>query len=133
MHQINLHCPKCDKSLMDAYKQIDGHPSIRLNIEINGEKGLIRLSSLYGSYNYLCSISTPEGEVATFSCPSCGVDLATEYACNECQAPLVEFKVSKGGKAVICSRGGCNNHNVGYKDLASTLNQFYKQHPYGHR
>lgn len=132
-HHFNLKCPHCKKSFMDAYKQIDGYPSIRLAVEIAGKSGIIRMSSVYGSYNYEANLECPVGESAIFKCPSCNEILNTEHNCPECGSPLVEFKVAEGGKAVICSKSGCKEHNVGYKDLTSTLHHFYKNHQYGDR
>lgn len=133
LHALNLICPHCTKSLMDPYKMIDDKQSIRVKISMAGNDSTIRLSSIYGSYEYICDIETPNGEVANFTCPHCNESFNTGKDCEDCSAQEVELKIAEGGKAVFCSRKGCKNHNVGYADLGSTLNQFYKRHQYGDR
>ncbi|MGB9697224.1 MAG: FAD-dependent oxidoreductase [Ignavibacteria bacterium] len=68
---LNVKCPLCGTSLMDPEQLVDNEPSIKLKIEVENKIGTINLSSIYGSYNYVCSFEVPENAIATFICPSC--------------------------------------------------------------
>ena len=130
---FDVNCPHCKKSLMDPYRQVSNRPSIRLNIEAGEQKGLIRLCSIYGCYEYISEITVNQGDIARFSCPHCKKELSSKEICEECQAPMVDLKLSIGGIVCICSRSGCKNHSVGFVDLSSALNTFYQHHRYGSR
>ena len=48
---IDVTCPHCNNSFKDETFIIDGYPSLKVNVAIDGKQGWIRLSCLYGSYN----------------------------------------------------------------------------------
>ena len=125
---LKLKCPVCGKSLMDEKHLVDNGSSILLNIEIKGKKGEIRLSSVYGSYNYLTDIEMPEGEVAKFSCTHCNAHITSDSECMSCGANMVPFYLDMGGKVTICSRSGCKNHVVEFEDLAIALKKMYQEY-----
>lgn len=50
---VNVKCPSCRKSLMDAETQIDGYPSVKTKIQHHENTGILYLSSVFGSYNIL--------------------------------------------------------------------------------
>jgi len=125
---LKLKCPLCGKSLMDDEHLVDNEPSILLNIEIAGNKGSIRLSSIYGSYNYLTDIEMPKDEIAKFSCPHCEDHITSDAECLSCSANMVPFYLDMGGKVAICSRNGCKNHFVEFEDLAVALKKMYQEY-----
>jgi len=125
---LKLKCPLCGKSLMDDEHLVDNEPSILLNIEIAGNKGNIRLSSIYGSYNYLTDIEMPKDEIAEFSCPHCKALITSDAECLSCGANMVPFYLDMGGKVTICSRNGCKNHFVEFEDLAVALRKMYQEY-----
>ncbi|MCK4663347.1 MAG: hypothetical protein KAT68_10810 [Bacteroidales bacterium] len=125
---LSLKCPVCGKSLMDKDHLVDNNPSIKLNIEVDNKKGTIRLSSVYGSYNYTCNIKILENTIAKFSCPHCFSEIKSEVKCTSCQAPMVPFHLDMGGKVSICSRSGCKNHFVEFDDLELALKKLYQEH-----
>jgi len=127
---LSLKCPVCGKSLMDEDHRVDNEPSIKLNIEISGEKGVIRLSSIYGSYNFISDIDLPKGEVVSFSCPDCEAKIISEQECMTCGAPMIPFYLDMGGKVSICSRCGCKNHKIEFDDLSVALRKLYKEFGY---
>jgi len=53
MHEliVKVKCPYCRQSLMDEERLIDDLPSVKVYIQFNDKKGLLYLSSIYGSYN----------------------------------------------------------------------------------
>ncbi len=128
---LSLNCPVCGKSLKDNNKHVDHEPSIGLIIKIGEKKGLIWLSSIYGSYNYISEIEIPLDSIAEFYCPHCRSLLNSKIPCKICDAPLVDFFVDMGGKVSICSRSGCKNHAIEFEDLTLALTKLYQE--YGFR
>jgi NADH-quinone oxidoreductase subunit E len=107
---INVNCPYCNHNLKDETFPIDGQPSIRVIISYNHKQGWLRLSCLYGSYNFACEYDVPMDSVATFICPHCNVEFHSTLDCSICAAPMVPMFVDGGGIVQICSRRGCKNH-----------------------
>ena len=107
---LEVHCSRCNHSLMDPKHLIDGHPSVRVTISFGQEHGWIRLSCLYGSYNFESEYETPMDTVAHFFCPHCHAELNGASNCPECGAPMVPMIVRGGGMVQICSRRGCKGH-----------------------
>ena len=128
---IFVNCPSCGTSLMDQKRHVDNEPSINLIISTQKGKGLIWLSSIYGSYNYSSEVDTPNGEIAHFHCPHCHTELTSKTLCNICDAPMVDFHLDMGGRVSICSRSGCKNHAIAFEDLSLALKKLYQE--YGFR
>jgi len=106
---IEVSCPRCNHSLMDAGFPIDGHPAIRCSISFDRRHGWLRLSSLYGSGNIVAEHEILAGTVVSFFCPHCHARMEDNSACSECEAPMVPMMVRGGGVVHICSRRGCEN------------------------
>ncbi len=128
---FNVNCPHCGVSFMNSYQPIHEKPSIRLKIKRGEDEGIIRLCSIYGCYEHVSDIELVKDEIYEFYCPNCGQKLNIEEKCESCNAPLVSMKLSMGGKVQICSRSGCTNHLVAFKDLTTALNNLYEQFGYG--
>jgi NADH-quinone oxidoreductase subunit E len=107
---INVSCPHCNHSLKDETYAIDGYPSIRVTISSDDKQGWLRLSCLYGSYNFASEFDVSIGSVVSFLCPYCGVEFPSTLDCSVCAAPMVPMLVDGGGIVQICSRCGCKNH-----------------------
>lgn len=114
-------CPFCHTSLMDEVNRIDNEPSIKLIMEIPGKKSYIRMSSIYGSFNYAAEINIEEGNVVVFSCPHCREKITSQELCYVCRAPMSSIFLEIGGKINFCSRSGCKNHNISFEDLSGAL------------
>ena len=128
---LSLKCTHCGESLMDKEHLVDNEPSIKLVVEKSGKEGIINLSSIYGSYNYICDIEIPPGEIAVFKCTHCKAVLNSKPECLNCGADMVPFYLDMGGKVSICSRSGCKNHHVEFEDLSMALRKLYQE--YGFR
>jgi ssDNA-binding Zn-finger/Zn-ribbon topoisomerase 1 len=128
---IFVKCPVCGMSLMDHTKMVDNEPSINLIIKSGEKKGLIWLSSIYGSYNHTSEIEVKNDTVAEFYCPQCKSHLTSKLTCTSCDAPMVDFNLDMGGRVSICSRSGCKNHAIEFEDLSLALRRLYQQ--YGFR
>lgn len=124
--QVNVKCPYCKRSFMAEDKMIDGYPSIKVTIQLGDKRGLLYLSSIYGSYSALSEISVPLEEIVLFFCPHCYSSLLTKYLCDKCQAPMTSFKLLHGGEAKICSRRGCKKHQIEFSSLDQEISEFYK-------
>lgn len=107
---VEVNCPRCNHTLMDAENLLDGQPSIRFTVSFGQEHGWVRLSSLYGSYAMESGGEVPADEVAHFFCPHCHGDLMGGWSCAACGAPMVPVMVNGGGMVQICSRRGCHSH-----------------------
>jgi len=107
---IEASCPHCNHSFKDKTFHIDGYPSIRLTVSLDSMTGDLRLSSVYGSYNFSAEFDIPAGAVVNFLCPHCSSRLHSESGCSTCGAPMVPMLVNGGGILQICSRCGCRNH-----------------------
>jgi NADH-quinone oxidoreductase subunit E len=112
---IDVSCPRCNRSLMDETFAIDGYPSIKVSVSFDHEDGWLRLSCLYGSYNFSTELDIPGDAVVKFNCPHCRGQLPSTSYCSTCEAPMVPMLVRGGGIVQICSRRGCRNHML---DLA---------------
>ena len=107
---IDVNCPHCNHSLMDETFAIDGYPSIRVTISYDHKQGWLRLSCLYGSYNFVCEFDIPVGTMVNFVCPHCSAEFHSTLDCSICGSPMVPMLVDGGGIVQICSRRGCKNH-----------------------
>ena len=107
---LDVSCARCYHTLMDPEVEIDGRPSIGLAASVNGTRGLLNLSSVYGSYSLLSEQDVPRGAVATFFCPHCEAELIDAWECPLCGAPMSGMVVRGGGTLHVCTRRGCKNH-----------------------
>ena len=122
---LKVKCPVCGHSLMDDKRPVDNCPSIRLKIDIGEKSGVINLSSVWESFNYVCTIETPKKEIINLSCPQCKSQLTGKSDCEVCQAPMIPLNLELGGDICICSRIGCKNHFVKFVDFSFALKQLY--------
>ena len=127
---LKVACPECHHSLMDSTQLINNKESIKLKIALPGDgEGTIWLSSIYGDYNYTSDLEIPDREIVQFICPQCGKDLKRKKVeCDLCQAPIVSFNCSVGGRVSICSRNNCKNHYVVFEDLDTAIRRFYNEY-----
>lgn len=107
---VEVSCARCNHSLMDEQRPVDGHPSIRVTVAFGRAHFALYLSCLYGSYNIDAEHEIPMDTVADFFCPHCHAHLAGASPCADCGAPMVPMIVRGGGIVQICSRRGCKGH-----------------------
>jgi len=107
---VHVSCPHCNRSLKDETFAIDGQSSIRVTISSDHKQGWLRLSCLYGSYNFASEFDVPTETVVSFLCPHCSGEFPSTSDCPVCIAPMVPMLVDGGGIVQICSRRGCKNH-----------------------
>jgi NADH-quinone oxidoreductase subunit E len=107
---LEVSCSRCNHSLMDPNRLIDGYPSIRVTVSFKNNHGWLALSSLYGSYNVESEYEIPLDTVIHFFCPYCHTELIGASDCVECGARMVPMIVRGGGIVQVCSRRGCKYH-----------------------
>jgi hypothetical protein len=122
---LRVKCPVCGHSLMDEKRLVDNCPSIRMKIAIGENEGIIHLSSVYESYNYVCNIENPDGEVIRLFCEHCNSEIKCTAECELCKSCMISLDLELGGSVSICSRIGCKNHFVKFVDFSFALKQFY--------
>jgi NADH-quinone oxidoreductase subunit E len=107
---VQVSCPRCNHSLMKPEHLIDNKPCIHVTISYNRKHGWLRLSSIYGSYNFECEIEIPIETELNFFCPHCHEDLVGSSECPECGAKMILMILRGGGTLQICPRRGCKGH-----------------------
>jgi hypothetical protein len=110
---------------MDEERLVDNCPSIKMKIGIAEKEGMIHLSSVYESCNFVCDIDTPEGEHIRLHCPHCNSEIKSKTACDVCDSPMIPLDLELGGTVSICSRIGCTNHFVKFVDFTPALKKLY--------
>ena len=123
--QVNVKCPYCKQSFMEDNKIIDGCPSVKVVIQSCNKRGILYLSSIYGSYNLISEINVLLKELVLFFCPHCHSSLLTKALCDKCNAPMTCFELLQGGKVQICSRRGCKKHLIEFSNLAQEISTLY--------
>ena len=125
---LNVKCPLCGESLMDEDQFVDNDASIKVNIKTGNKKGVIHLSSIYASYNYVSDIELHPDDIAELSCPHCKGILKSNIECKICKSDMVPFSLDLGGTVSICSRVGCKGHTVEFDDLEDALKKIQQQY-----
>jgi len=123
--RVNVKCPYCKKSFMDEEVLIDDCPSIKVIIQRHNKQGILRLSSIYGSYTINSEIHVLPDEIVLFFCPHCHSSLLAKNLCDKCQAPMTFFELTNGGEVQICSRRGCKKHLIEFSNLEQEISAFY--------
>jgi len=107
---LSVSCSRCNQTLMDTTYPIDGSPSIRVAMTLNGSHGWLRLSALYGSDSFASNHRIPPDTIVKFFCPHCHSEMNGRAWCPDCSAPMVTMIVRGGGILQLCSRRGCKGH-----------------------
>jgi len=122
---LRVKCPICGHSLMDESRPVDNCPSIKLKVDVGNKSGVFNLSSVWESFNYICTIETPKKEILKLSCPHCNSEIKGKADCEVCDAPLIHMDLELGGDVCICSRMGCKSHFVKFVDFSFALKRLY--------
>lgn len=116
---------------MDSYHQIKGKSSILLDIKTDdGQIHKLRLCSYYGCYEHESTVELKDQAVVRFFCPHCHEELTSHHLCEECAAPMVPLSMEKGGRLYICSREGCKQHYLNFKNVSDGLRKLYNEYGY---
>lgn len=107
---LQVSCPLCGKSLMDHDYIINGHPSVKFNVSMNGKKVWLRMSSLYGKHTVELENQLPPNELSRFHCPHCHNEFPSFSTCPECGASMAALFVREKCSWEVCMRQGCQGH-----------------------
>jgi len=86
---VEVSCARCNHSLMDSKREIDGYPAIRITVSFDNKHGWFLLSCLYGSHKIDSEHEIPPGTILNMFCPHCHAELVGGAKCGECEAPMV--------------------------------------------
>jgi len=126
---LRVRCALCGADLSDTDRPIDDFPGVKLRMIVQAGQGMAWLSPLYGSYNVESSVRIHEGEIATFSCPTCKMLQPENRSCDKCGAPMIYFSLHEDqGNVQICRRKGCRNHYIEFRDF-DKMKAFYDRYP----
>lgn len=106
------HCPNgCDLMCEDI--KIHGLNSICVKIKYKEKTSLLYIDPEFGSYEHVSEVEIPDGEIVTFECPHCGMDLQNEVeTCRTCSAPMFTLILPNEGEVSGCLRKGCFDHTL---------------------
>ena len=107
---IEVSCSRCNHSLMKPEHLIDNQPCVHVTVSFKRKHGWLRLSSLYGSFNFESEHEIPVDAEVNFFCPNCHEDLLGSSECPECGVKMILMIVRGGGTVQICTRRGCKGH-----------------------
>jgi len=107
---LEVRCPRCNHSLMDASAPLGGHASVALTVLAGSRTGRLWLSAMYGFYAFQSTDGFADGMVVRMFCPHCAGELSGMSTCPECAAPFVPLLVEGGAILQMCSRLGCPGH-----------------------
>ena len=123
----SLFCPKGHSLLVDSVR-IHDEPSIKLNIEIRGQKGIVFLDSIWGSHANLFTTQPqgvgPDDEVKAF-CPYCNAPLNLPQTCArpDCTTTTQIQLFLPGGRnhILICPQLTCPHHELIVEELPEPI------------
>ncbi len=115
---------------MNPYFTIHNKPSVKLEIKLGEETGVINLCSYYGCTDHSSTLDIKEGDVYQFFCPHCKEELISDHQCRDCNAPMIPFTMDKGGLLHMCSRRGCNSHFMNFLNVSDALRKMYNEFGY---
>lgn len=114
--EVTVKCPNCGKSMMNSSVLVDEMPSIELEAVIEGRKGRVYLSQIYGSYNKIFEgVEDIPDAVVQCGCPSCHDLLPIVKTCT-CKAPVASVNLELGGSVNFCTRNGCRSHSLEFEN-----------------
>ncbi|APF17083.1 signal transduction histidine kinase, nitrogen specific, NtrB [Caldithrix abyssi DSM 13497] len=100
-------CPK-GHDLMDEHLRIDGLPSIKLKIRLNGEEGFVHLDPIYGRNNFRSEISIKNENPEDIVCPKCNISLIDkDQKCPKCEAQVYTLEIPGKGQLHGCITDAC--------------------------
>lgn len=125
---LSVKCPHCGHIFIDNSYQINGKPAIKVDVKTPRELGTLWLCPIYDCFNHESSIEIREKEVVEVFCPHCSHTLVRDVLCKVCNAPMIGFHLTSGGKVNICSRKGCHNHYLVFEDVNVALRLFQEKY-----
>jgi len=100
-------CPK-GHDLMDERQRIDGLPSIKIKVQLDGQEGMVYLDPIYGRNHFRSEISVKNDDIKDIVCPKCNISLIDkEQTCPKCEAPVYVLEIPGKGQLQGCFTDDC--------------------------
>jgi hypothetical protein len=123
-------CPNGHNLISEAVL-IHGEPSIKINVSLSGQKGIIYIDAFWGShaklYDFLPAAQDKPVTVEA-SCPACGISLmenkgkCSQKGCSSTR--YISFRLPGGSNKIYdCSRLGCPGHKIEITDLPHYISE----------
>ncbi len=121
-------CPKGHSLIADSVK-IHGEPSIRLQVKLPDQEGMVFVDAFWGSHAKLYSflpLKSPEYEAKDICCSECGCSLLTDWKCDidSCDSEqAVCLHLPGESRVYVCARPGCPGHHIEIKELPHKISE----------
>ncbi len=100
-------CPK-GHELMDEQERIDGLPTVKLKVIVNGQETFVNLDPIYGKNRIKMSVPITSDDKVDIRCPKCNISLVDQGAtCPECNAPVYVLEIPGKGELRGCFTSDC--------------------------
>lgn len=101
-------CPK-GHELMDEHVRIDGLPTIKLKLKVNGKESFAYLDPIYGKNRIKTDVPIKENDQVEILCPKCNIPLTEKgKKCPECSAPIYTLQIPGKGELKGCFTSTCH-------------------------
>lgn len=100
-------CPK-GHELMDEQERIDGLPTVKLKVIVNGQEAFVNLDPIYGKNRIKMSVPITSDDKVDIRCPKCNISLVDQgKTCPECNAPIYVLEIPGKGELRGCFTSDC--------------------------
>ncbi len=122
---LEVYCPSCQAALTTGQQVV-----LEAHVASTDQDGELRLSALFGDSRLETDLTVGEGDVVTYSCPSCDRSLTVESPCRFCGGPLASVNLPTGEAMEFCGRQGCRGRVLGgygeVDEMTDLLNRMFK-------
>ena len=101
-------CPK-GHELMDEQVRIDGLPTIKLKVRVNGKETFVYLDPIYGKKRIRSDVTITSNDQVEILCPKCNIPLTEKNKkCSECSTPIYTLEIPGKGQLKGCFSSTCH-------------------------
>ncbi len=100
-------CPK-GHDLMDEQERIDGLPTVKLKVVVDGQETFVHLDPIYGKNRIKMPVPINKGDKIDIRCPKCNISLIDPgQTCAECDMPVYVLEIPGKGELRGCFTSDC--------------------------
>lgn len=122
-------CPNGHRLMVETV-QIHGEPTIKIEVELQGQRGNFYIDSYWGShaklYDFIPHLDRGPKYVEAF-CPVCGVSLMARDECEQegctTENHIVLTLPGKDNRILVCSKLNCPGHKIDIRNLPSEITE----------
>ncbi len=101
-------CPK-GHELMDQETRIDGLPTVKLKLRVNGKETFVYLDPIYGKNRIKLELPVHADDKIEILCPKCNISLVDpKEKCSRCNAPVYVLEIPGKGELRGCFTSDCS-------------------------